>query len=56
MAEAADCLISFYRQMAPELARRHGVDYPLALEEVVLRELARVLGSLKADDPDDGRL
>jgi hypothetical protein len=56
MAEAADCLISFYRQMAPELTEGHGVDYPLALEEVVLRELGRALGSLKADDPDDGRL
>lgn len=43
MADAGHILISFYRQMAPELARRHGVAYPLSLEEVVLRELSRAL-------------
>jgi hypothetical protein len=43
MAEAAECLISFYRRIAPELAERHGVHYPLALEAVVLRELSRAL-------------
>ena len=43
MAEAVDCLIAFYRRVAPELARKHGVDYPLSLEEAVLRALSKQL-------------
>jgi hypothetical protein len=56
MAEAADCLIAFYRRVAPELARRHSIEYPLGLEQVVLQELSRALGSLEEDDPDARRL
>jgi hypothetical protein len=43
LAKAADCLIAFYRQIAPELARTHGIEYPRSLEAVVLRELSRAL-------------
>jgi hypothetical protein len=43
MAGAVDCLIAFYRRVAPELARKHGVDYPLSLEEAVLRALSKQL-------------
>lgn len=43
LAGAANCLISFYRHLAPGLARRHGIEYPLGLERVVLRELSRAL-------------
>lgn len=53
MANAADWLISFYRRLAPELAGRHGVEYPLALERVVLRELSRALAH--AGVAGDGR-
>ena len=43
IAEAAEGLIAFYRQIVPGLVRRMGIEYPLALERVVLRELSRAL-------------
>jgi hypothetical protein len=43
IAESAAILISFYRRIAPNLAERNGVDYPIALEKVVVRELSRAL-------------
>lgn len=54
MAEAADSLIAFYRRVAPELAGRHGLEYPLVLERVVLRGLDRALCLSQANDPDEG--
>ena len=43
MVDAAHGLIAFYREVAPELAARHSVKYPVGLERVVLRELSRAL-------------
>ncbi len=37
MAASVDHLVTCYRRVASELARRHGLAYPYALEEVVLR-------------------
>ena len=37
-------LIGLYLRLAPPLARRHGVDYPADLEDVVLRRVAQACG------------
>ena len=39
MLEAALVLVRVYRQVARELAAQHGIEYPTALESVILRRL-----------------
>lgn len=40
IADSANALIAFYQRIASKLAKRHNLDYPHALEAVVLRQLA----------------
>jgi hypothetical protein len=55
IADSAAILISFYRRIASRLSDRYGIDYPLSLERVVLRELSRALtqGRVARDDELD---
>lgn len=43
MIDSAKVMIDIYREIAPELAREHGIEYPKLVEDVVLKREARLL-------------
>jgi hypothetical protein len=44
MIRAARVLINYYRQVAPPLAARHGIEYPEGLERVTMARFERLAG------------
>jgi hypothetical protein len=44
MITAAEVLVRFYRTLAPAVAESHGVEYPSALEAVMVERLERLAG------------
>lgn len=43
MVDSVKALIDVYRDIAPDLARKHGIEYPKPVEHVVLKREARLL-------------
>jgi hypothetical protein len=45
-------VLEFYREIAPQLAEKHGVMYPERLEEVTVRRLERLQGLMRLRQAD----
>ena len=45
MLQAARLILQFYQELAPALARAHGIPYPVALERVMVRRLEKLIYS-----------
>ena len=46
MLQAAFNIVHFYRQLAPPLAQAHGIEYPEALERVMVKKLEKLQSDL----------
>lgn len=53
LLRAARTIIDFYREVAPPLARAHGIPYPAALEQVICARLDALDDAPSAGEPGD---